>query len=112
MAVLGTGKADDAISRAKAQSQVTTAEAAARAEQVRGARLREVAVRFRPGIDRALAKLASEYGVTATVGWSTGDARYAGGVPRAVRRQVRTTMAPDQQHTHQPDNQSRSVRTT
>ncbi|MDX2963319.1 hypothetical protein [Streptomyces acidiscabies] len=69
----------NAASRAKALSAATAAEQAARATG--DGRLREAAVRFRPGIDLALAKLADEYGVTATVGFSTGDPRYAGGVP-------------------------------
>ncbi|MFB9571406.1 competence protein CoiA [Streptomyces yanii] len=72
-------RAKNAISRAKALAEATAAEQAARAAQT--GRLREVAIRFRPGIDLALAKLADEHGVTATVGWSTGDPRYAGGVP-------------------------------
>ncbi|MBD3575263.1 competence protein CoiA [Streptomyces sp. KD18] len=72
-------RAQNAISRAKAVDEATTAERAARA--ARTGRLREIAIRFRPGIDLALAKLADERGVTATVGFSTGDPRYAGGVP-------------------------------
>lgn len=72
-------RAKNAISRAKALDEATAAEQAARAAQA--GRLREVATRFRPGIDQALAKLADEHDVTATVGWSTGDPRYAGGVP-------------------------------
>ncbi|WP_203184170.1 competence protein CoiA [Streptomyces pratensis] len=72
-------RAKSAISRAKASSVATEAERTARA--TRAGRLREVAIRFRPGIGPALAKLADEHDVTATVGWSTGDPRYAGGVP-------------------------------
>ncbi|MDQ8707568.1 competence protein CoiA [Streptomyces sp. LHD-70] len=72
-------RAKNAISRAKALEEATAAEQAARTAQT--GRLREVAIRFRPGIDPTLAKLADEHGVTATVGWSTGDPRYAGGVP-------------------------------
>ncbi|MFI2458174.1 competence protein CoiA [Streptomyces sp. NPDC019539] len=72
-------RAKNAVSRAKALAEATEAEQAARATQT--GRLREVAIRFRPGIDLALAKLADEHGVTATVGFSTGDPRYAGGVP-------------------------------
>ncbi|MFE1765403.1 competence protein CoiA [Streptomyces angustmyceticus] len=72
-------RAKNALSRAKALSEATEAEQAARAAQAR--RLREVAIRFRTGIDLALAKLADEHGITATVGFSTGDPRYAGGVP-------------------------------
>ncbi|MEV7471916.1 competence protein CoiA [Streptomyces kronopolitis] len=75
-------RAKNAISRAKALDEATAAEQAARAGRTgRTGRLREVAIRFRPGIDLALAKLADEHGVTATVGFSTGDPRYAGGVP-------------------------------
>ncbi|MEU3278835.1 competence protein CoiA [Streptomyces antibioticus] len=72
-------RAKNAISRAKALAEATAAEQAARAAHT--GRLREVAIRFRPGIDLALAKLADEHGITATVGFSTGDPRYAGGVP-------------------------------
>ncbi|BDH14271.1 hypothetical protein [Streptomyces hygroscopicus] len=72
-------RAKNAISRAKALSEAAEAEQAARTAQAR--RLREVAIRFRSGIDLAPAKLADEHGITATVGFSTGDPRYAGGVP-------------------------------
>ncbi|MEV6699261.1 hypothetical protein AB0M68_19105 [Streptomyces sp. NPDC051453] len=72
-------RARNAVSRAKARSEATGAEQAARAAQ--SGRMREVAIRFRLGIDLALAKLASEHDVVAAVGWSTGDPRYAGGVP-------------------------------
>jgi hypothetical protein len=74
-------RAKNAISRAKALTEATAAEQAARSNQIRAGRLQEAAIRFRPGIDQALAKLASEKGVTVSVGWSTGDPRYAGGVP-------------------------------
>ncbi|MER6145694.1 competence protein CoiA [Streptomyces sparsogenes] len=72
-------RARNAISRAKALEEAAAAEQAARARQA--GRLREVALRYRAGIAQALAKLAHEYNVIATVGWSTGDPRYAGGVP-------------------------------
>ncbi|WP_234021957.1 competence protein CoiA [Streptomyces sp. Amel2xE9] len=72
-------RAKNAVSRAKALAEATAAEQAARATGT--GRLREVAIRFRSGIDLALAKLADEHGVTATVGYSTGDPRYAGSVP-------------------------------
>ncbi|MFF6903304.1 competence protein CoiA family protein, partial [Streptomyces hydrogenans] len=72
-------RAKNSVSRAKALDEATEAEQAARATQT--GRLREVAICFRSGIDLALAKLADDYGVTATVGFSTGDPRYAGGVP-------------------------------
>lgn len=52
-------RAKNAISRAKALAETTAAEQAARAAQA--GRLREVAIRFRPGIDLALAKLADEH---------------------------------------------------
>lgn len=67
-------RAKNAVSRAKALDQAATAEQVARA--ARTGRLREVAIRFRPGIDLALTKLADLHGVTATVGFSTGDPRY------------------------------------
>ncbi|MGW6602497.1 competence protein CoiA family protein [Streptomyces sp. NPDC055036] len=69
-------RAKNAISRAKALAEATAAEQAART--ARTGRLRGVAIRFRPGIDLALAKLADEHGITATVGFSTGDPRYTG----------------------------------
>ncbi|MGR3939333.1 hypothetical protein [Streptomyces sp. BRA346] len=73
-------RAKNAISRAKALAEATEAEQAARATQF--GRLREgrhpLPTRHRPG----LAKLADDHGVTATVDFSTGDPRYAGGVLR------------------------------
>ncbi|MFF1400450.1 competence protein CoiA [Streptomyces sp. NPDC058287] len=72
-------RARNAVSRTKARSEAAGAEQAARAAQ--SGRMREVAIRFRLGIDLAIAKLASEHDVVAAVGWSTGDPRYAGGVP-------------------------------
>ncbi|MFJ8762062.1 competence protein CoiA [Streptomyces cyaneofuscatus] len=71
-------RAKNAVSRAKALDEAATAEKAARA--TRAGRLREIAIHYRPGIDLALATLA-DHGVIATVGFSTGDPRYAGGVP-------------------------------
>ncbi|MFD5063829.1 competence protein CoiA [Streptomyces sp. NPDC058394] len=72
-------RARNAVIRAKALEKATAAERAAR--QGGTGRLREVAIRFRTGIDQALVKLANDHSVTATVGFSTGDPRYAGGVP-------------------------------
>ncbi|MGY1548280.1 competence protein CoiA family protein [Streptomyces sp. MN6] len=72
-------RARNAVTRAKALAEATAAEQAARAQPP--GRLWQVARVFRLGVDQALAKLANEHGVTATVGFSTGDPRYAGGVP-------------------------------
>ncbi|MFM9607151.1 competence protein CoiA family protein [Streptomyces niveiscabiei] len=72
-------RAKNAASREKALRAAAEAERAARATG--DGKLREAALRLRPGIDLALAQLADEHGVTATVGFSTGDPRYAGGVP-------------------------------
>ncbi|MGV9454570.1 competence protein CoiA family protein [Streptomyces sp. NPDC003635] len=72
-------RARNALTRAKALAEATAAEQAARA-QPPGTTC-QVARVFRPGVDRALAKLADEQGIVATVGFSTGDTRYAGGVP-------------------------------
>ncbi len=72
-------RSKNAVSRTNALEEATSVEQAARAAE--GGRLREIAIGFRPGIGLALAKLADEHGVTATVGFSTGDPRYAGGVP-------------------------------
>lgn len=83
-------RAKNAVSRAKALDEAATAEHAARA--ARTGRLREIAIRFRPGIDLALAKLADLHGVTATVGFSTGDPRYAGGVPLVDESGVPTAV--------------------
>lgn len=71
-------RAKNAASRAKALAEATAAEQAERARQVTGPR---AMASFRSGLDQALAKLADEHGITATVGFSTGDPRYAGGVP-------------------------------
>ncbi|MER7394486.1 competence protein CoiA [Streptomyces sp. NPDC000151] len=72
-------RARNAVTRARALEEATEAEHAARALQA--GRLREIAIGFRRGVNQALVKLADEHNVTATVGWSTGDPRYAGGVP-------------------------------
>lgn len=72
-------RARNAVTRAKAVAEATAAEQAARTQPP--GRLRQVARVFRLGVDQALAKLADEHGVVATVGFSTGDPRYAGGVP-------------------------------
>ncbi|MGC3002983.1 competence protein CoiA [Streptomyces sp. G35A] len=77
--------AKNAASRAKALAEATSAEQADRARQVTGSR--EMA-QFRSGLDQALAKLAKGHGITATVGFSTGDPRYAGGVPLVDERGV------------------------
>ncbi|MEU5415746.1 competence protein CoiA [Streptomyces clavifer] len=82
-------RARNTVSRAKAVDEATSAEHAART--ARTGRLREVAIRFRPGIDLALATLA-DHGVTATVGFSTGDPRYAGGVPLVDESGVPTAV--------------------
>ncbi|MFE3502975.1 competence protein CoiA [Kitasatospora sp. NPDC059160] len=67
------------VTRAKALAEATAAEQAARSRPP--TRQWQVARVFRLGVKEALAKLADEHGVTATVGLSTGDPRYAGGVP-------------------------------
>lgn len=72
-------RARNKVTRAKALAEATAAEQAART-QLPG-RLWQVARVFRLGVDQALAKLADEHDVSATVGFSTGDPRYAGGVP-------------------------------
>jgi hypothetical protein len=72
-------RARNAVTRAKALAEATTAEQAARTQPP--GRLWQVARVFRRGVDQALAKLADEHGIVATVGFSTGDPRYAGGVP-------------------------------
>lgn len=82
-------RAKNAVSRAKALAEATEAEQAARAAQT--GRLREVAIRFRPGIDPALAKLADEHGVTATVGFS---APATPGTPAACPSSTRTASPP------------------
>lgn len=72
-------RARNQVTRSKALAAATAAEQAARTQPP--GRLWQVARVFRRGVDQALAKLADEHGVTATVGFSTGDPRYAGGVP-------------------------------
>ncbi|WP_309238870.1 competence protein CoiA family protein [Streptomyces lunaelactis] len=72
-------RARNAISRAKALTEATAAEQAARTQPP--GRHWQSARLFRLGVDQALARLADDHGVTATVGLSTGDPRYAGGVP-------------------------------
>jgi competence protein CoiA len=72
-------RARNAVTRAKALAEATAAEQAARTQPP--GRLWQVARVFRRGVDQALAKLAEEHGVAAAVGFSTGDPRYAGGVP-------------------------------
>ncbi|MFD4862841.1 competence protein CoiA family protein [Streptomyces atratus] len=72
-------RARNAVTRAKALAEATAAEQAARTQPP--GRLWQVARVFRRGVDQALAKLADEHGIVATVGFSTGDPRYAGGVP-------------------------------
>ncbi|WP_190194119.1 competence protein CoiA family protein [Streptomyces minutiscleroticus] len=79
-------RARNAVTRTKALTEATAAEQAARTQPP--GRLRQVARLYRRGIDQALAKLAEEHGVTATVGYSTGDPRYAGGVPLVDERGV------------------------
>ncbi|MGI5144245.1 competence protein CoiA [Streptomyces sp. CA-106110] len=73
-------RAKDAAARAKALAEAAAVEQTARTHQA-GAWRREMALHFRRGIDEALTKLAEEHGITATAGYSTGDPRYAGGVP-------------------------------
>lgn len=123
-------RAENAISRAKALEQATAVERAARTDRAGTGRMRELAIGYRLGIDQPLALLASEYGVTATVGWSAGDPRYedsqrrvlrraerpdrprSRAVPRpvpGVRRRVQAAMATDQKHPHQPDEQPQAV---
>ncbi|MFF4283184.1 competence protein CoiA [Streptomyces kronopolitis] len=72
-------RAQNAGSRAKALQEASAAEHAARAR--RAGRMRGIAIRHRAGVDQALEELAAEHDVIASVGWSTGDPRYAGGVP-------------------------------
>jgi hypothetical protein len=69
----------NAISRAKAQSDAVAAEQAAQGAET-GASRREWGTQ-RPEVKQAVAMLARKYGITAIVGWSTGDPRYAGGIP-------------------------------
>jgi competence protein CoiA len=64
-------RARNAVSRAQALAEATTAEQAARTRPP--SRLWQVARVFRRGVDQALAKLADEHGITATVGFSTGE---------------------------------------
>ncbi|MFH9728684.1 competence protein CoiA [Streptomyces sp. NPDC017254] len=72
-------RARNAVTRAKALTEATVVELAARTQPP--SRLWQAARIFRRGVDQALAKLTDEHGITATVGFSTGDPRYAGGVP-------------------------------
>ncbi|WP_318205830.1 competence protein CoiA [Streptomyces sp. SCL15-4] len=72
-------RARNAVTQAKALAEATIAEQAARTRPP--STHWQVARVFRRGVDQALAKLADEHGVTATVGFSTGAPRYAGGVP-------------------------------
>jgi len=72
-------RARNAVTRAKALAEATAAEQAARTRPP--GRLQQAARIFRLGVNEAMAKLADEHGITATVGFSTGDPRYAGGVP-------------------------------
>ncbi|GGU82448.1 hypothetical protein GCM10010211_55550 [Streptomyces albospinus] len=72
-------RARNAVTRAKALAEATAAEQAAHTQPP--SRLWRVARVFRYGVAQSLAKLADEHGITATVGLSTGDPRYAGGVP-------------------------------
>ncbi|MFD4763986.1 hypothetical protein ACFWOJ_35700 [Streptomyces sp. NPDC058439] len=67
------------LTRTKGLAEATAAEQAARTQPP--GRLWQVARVFRRSVDQALAKLAEEHGIVATVGFSTGDPRYAGGVP-------------------------------
>jgi competence protein CoiA len=68
----------NAASRATALEQANAAEQAARGTP-EGAWRREQDAR-RLGVREAISFLAREYNVTADVGWSAGDPRYAGGV--------------------------------
>ncbi|MCL6734985.1 hypothetical protein [Streptomyces neyagawaensis] len=72
-------RARNQVTRARALAEAAAAEQAARTQPP--GRLWQVARVFRRGVDQALALLADEHGVTATVGFSTGDPRYADGVP-------------------------------
>ncbi|MFJ2271898.1 competence protein CoiA [Streptomyces sp. NPDC087849] len=72
-------RARNAVTQAKALAEATAAEQAARTQPP--GRLWQAARVFRRGVDQALAKLADEHGIAATVGFSTGEPRYAGGVP-------------------------------
>ncbi|MFG2840787.1 competence protein CoiA [Streptomyces zaomyceticus] len=72
-------RARNAVTRAKALTEAAAVEQAART--LPPTRLWQAARSFRRGVDQALAKLADAYSITATVGFSTGDPRYAGGVP-------------------------------
>jgi hypothetical protein len=62
-----------------ASSAAAAAERAARGT-ADGARRRVWAVQ-RPGVRHLVGLLADNYDITVSVGWSTGDSRYAGGVP-------------------------------
>ncbi|MGW2082719.1 competence protein CoiA family protein [Streptomyces sp. NPDC001939] len=65
--------------RAKALAEATALEQAARTRPPSA--FWQAARVFRLGITEALEYLADDHGVVATVGFSTGDPRYAGGVP-------------------------------
>ena len=72
----------NAISRAEAHSEAAAAEKAAHGtgRSETWWHYRERATRRRV-VAEAIALLACKYNVTATVGWSVGDARYADGIP-------------------------------
>ncbi|MET7802878.1 competence protein CoiA, partial [Streptomyces decoyicus] len=72
-------RAKNAVSRASALAEATDAEQAARTRPP-GSRW-QAARLFRLGIDQALAKLADEHGITATVGFSRGGRPGAGRGP-------------------------------
>jgi competence protein CoiA len=64
---------------ARALREAAAVERAAR-DTPQGAEWRKRTAR-RPEVGRAIMTLADKYGVTATVGWSTGDPRYVDGIP-------------------------------
>ncbi|MFF7249990.1 competence protein CoiA [Embleya sp. NPDC008237] len=85
-------RARNAVSRAKALAEATAAEQLARLD-------REREPRPRPGVERALSRLAHEHDVVATVGWSMGDSRYADGVPLVDENGVPAAVfAPEPRH--------------
>ncbi|MEU1940983.1 competence protein CoiA [Streptomyces sp. NPDC020125] len=87
-------RARNKVTRVKALAGATAAEQAARTQPP--GRLWQAARVFRLGVDQALAKLADEHGIIATVGFSTGDPRYAGGVPLVDEHGVPAAVfAPD-----------------
>jgi hypothetical protein len=69
----------NAASRTRARSEAAEAERAARGNS-EGGRWRVWALQ-RPGVRQLTGLLASKDGSTVHVGWSTGDPRYAGGIP-------------------------------